>query len=75
MTIYEKMGEFEIFYRDPKNCFSPLRFSLFGSRKIETICDKRYKKEKFKVQPDNLALFRRKYGVVHIEESDSELEN
>ena len=53
----------------------PLRFSLFGSRKIETICDKRYKKEKFKVQPENLALFRRKYGVVHIKESDSELEN
>ena len=65
MTFYEKMDEFEIFYRDLKKCFSPLRVSLYGWRKIEKICDRRYKKEKFKVEHDNLALFRRKYGVAH----------
>ena len=75
MTIYEKMDEFDISYRDPMKCFSPLRISLYGWRKIESIPDRRYKKEKFKVQHDNLALFRRKNGVAHIEGSDSELEN
>ena len=75
MTIFEKMVEFDIFYRDPKKCFSPLRISLHDWRKIETIRDKRYKKEKLKVQQDNLALFRRKHGVALEEESDKELEN
>ena len=75
MTIFEKMVEFDIFYRDPKKCFSPLRISLHDWRKIETIRDRRYKKEKLKVQQDNLALFRRKRGVAHEEESDKELEN
>ena len=75
MTIYGKMDEFEIFYRDPKKCFSPLRVSLYGWRIIETIRDRRYKKEKLNVQLDNLDLFRRKNGVVHIEDSDSQLES
>ena len=35
MTIFEKMVEFEIFYRDPKNFFSPLRISIHDWRKIE----------------------------------------
>ena len=74
MTIFEKMIEFDIFYRDPKKCFSPLRISIHDWRKIETIRDRRYKK-KMKVQHDNLALFRRKHGVAHEEESDKELEN
>ena len=26
MTFFEKMVEFDIFYRDPKKCFSPLKF-------------------------------------------------
>ena len=75
MTIFEKMVEFDIFYRDPKKCFSRVRVSLNDWRKIETIRDTRYKKEKFKFQKDNLALFRRKHGVAHEEESDKELEN
>ena len=75
MTIFEKMIEFDIFYRDPKKCFSPLRNSLDNWRKIETIRDRRYKKEKLKVQQDHLARFRRKHGVAHEEESDNELEN
>ena len=44
MTIFEKKVEFDIFYRDPKNCFSPLRTYLHDWRKIETIRDRRYKK-------------------------------
>ena len=75
MTIFEKLDEFDIFYRDPKKCFSPLRISLHDWRKIETIPDTSYKKEKLKVQEDNLALFRRKQGVAHEEESDKELKN
>ena len=74
-TIVEKMVEFDIFYRDPKKCFSPLRISLHDWRKIQTTCKRRYKKEKLKVQQDKLALFRRKHGVAHEEESDKELEN
>ena len=73
MTIFEKLDEFDIYYRDPKKCFSPLRISLHDWRKIETIPDTSYKKEKLKVQEDNLALFRRKHGVAHEEESDKEL--
>ena len=75
MTFFEKMVEFDIFYRDPKKCFSPLRFSLHDWRKIETIRDRRYRNEKLKVQQDSLALFRRTHGVAHEEESDKELEN
>ena len=75
MTTFEKMVEFDIFYRDPKKYFSPLRISLHDWRKIETIHDRRYKKEKLKVKQDNLALFRRKHGVTHEEESEKELEN
>ena len=33
------------------------------------------RRKKLKVQQDNLALFRRKHGVAHEEESDKELEN
>ena len=69
------MVEFGIFYRDPKECFSPLKLSLHGWRKIETIRDRRYKKEKLKIQQDNLALFRRKHVVAHEKESDKELKN
>ena len=74
MTIFEKLVEFDIFYRDPKKSCSPLRIFLDDWRKIETICDRRYKKEKLKVIELNLALFRRKHGVAHEEESDKELE-
>ena len=63
MAIFKNMVEFVYFYRDPKICFSPLRFSLLEWRKIDKICDTRYKKEKMKDQQDNLALFRRKHGV------------
>ena len=42
---------------------------------IETIRDRKYKIEKFKIQQDNLALFRRKLGVAHEEDSDNKLEN
>ena len=45
MTIFEKMVEFDIFYRDPKKCFSPLRTSIHDWGKIETIRDRRYKNE------------------------------
>ena len=57
MTNFEKMVEFDIFFRDPKKCFSPLRISIHDWRKIETIRDRRYKKEKLKTHNDNLALF------------------
>ena len=32
MTIFEKMVEFDIFYRDPKKCLSPLSrfFAILG---------------------------------------------
>ena len=46
MTNFGKMVEIDTFYRDPENCFSPLRIYLHYWRKIETICDTRYKKEK-----------------------------
>ena len=69
------MFEFDIFYRDSKNCFSPLRIYLDDWGKTKTICDTRYKKKKLKVQQGNLALFRRKHGVAHEELSDYELEN
>ena len=45
MTIFEKMVEFDIFYRDSKKCFSPLRISLHEWRKIETIRDKSTRKK------------------------------
>ena len=75
ITDFEKMVEFDIFYRNPKKCFSPLRIYLDDWRKVETICDTRYKKEQLKVQQDNSALLRRKPGVAHEEESDNVLEN
>ena len=75
MSVFEKMVEFDIFYREPKKCFSPLRISIHDRRKIVTIRDRRYKKEKLKVHHDNLALFRKKHGVAHEEESDKKLEN
>ena len=59
MTIVEKMVEYDIFDRDPKKFFSPLRISLHDWRSIETICQRRYRKEKLKVQQEVLALFRR----------------
>ena len=36
--------EFDIFYRHPKKCFSPLEVSLCVWRKIETIRDRRHRK-------------------------------
>ena len=45
MTIFEKMVEYDFFYRDPKKVFSPLKYSLYDRPKIETIRNKRYKKE------------------------------
>ena len=41
MIIFEKMIELDIFYRDLKKCFSPLRISIYDWRKIETIRDRR----------------------------------
>ena len=75
MTMFENLVEFDIFYRDPKKYLSPLRISIHDWRKIELTRDRSYKKEKLKVQHGNLALFRRKHGVAHGEESDKELEN
>ena len=75
MTIFVKTVEFDIFFRDPKKCFSPLRFSFYDSRKVEIIRDRRCQREKLKVQQDILALFRRKHGVAHEEESGKELGN
>ena len=74
MIFFEKMVEFEIFYRDPKKVFSLLRVYLHAWRKIERIHDTRYKKEKLKVQQNNLALFRIKNGVAQ-KQSDNELKN
>ena len=56
-------------------CLSPLRVCLHDWQKLETIRDRRYKREELKFQQDNLALFRRKHGVTHKEKSDKELEN
>ena len=67
------MADFDIFYRDPEKCFSPLRVSLHDWQKIETNCDRRFKKEKLKVQQVNLALLRTNHGVRHEEESDNDL--
>ena len=30
MTIFEKIVEIDIFYRDPKKCFSPLNVTIFA---------------------------------------------
>ena len=73
LTLFEQMVEFVSFYRDPKKCFSPSRVSLQDWLKIEIFRDRRYKKVKLKVQQNNLALFRRKYGVAHEEECDNQL--
>ena len=75
LFLKKKMVESDIFYRDPKKCFSPLKISLHDWGKFETIFVRRYKKGKVKVQQDNLALFRRKYGVAHEDENDNELKN
>ena len=70
MIVMEKKINFDIYYRDPKKFFSTLRISLHDWRKIETILEKRYEKEKLNVQQGNLALFRKKQGVAFEEESD-----
>ena len=75
MTIFEKMVDFDNFYRDPKKSFTLLINNLHDWRKIETIVIRGTKKENLKVQRDNLALFKRKHGVAHEEESDNELKN
>ena len=46
MTVFERMVDNDIIYRDLKKCFSPLRFYLHDWRKIETIRYTRYNKEK-----------------------------
>ena len=48
---------------------------MIGEKLKQFFRDRRYKKGKLKVQLDNLALFRRKHGVAHEEESDKELKN
>ena len=50
MNVFEKkmLVECDIFYRDAKKCFSPLRISLHDWRKSKTILDRRYMKEKLK---------------------------
>ena len=68
------MVDFDIFYREPKKCFRPLRITPHDWRKIGTIRDKKFKKEKLNVQQDIIALLRRKHGVAYEEESDNELE-
>ena len=75
MTVFKKLIEFDVFYRDPKKCLSPLTNSQHDWQKIETIRDRKYKKEKLKVRQENLALFRRKHSVAREGESDNELEN
>ena len=45
------------------------QFVIEGKRKKNSV------QERKKVQQDNLALFRRKHGVAHEEESDKELKN
>ena len=45
MKILKKKFEFDNFYRDPKKCFSLLGFSLLDWRKVESIRERRYKKE------------------------------
>ena len=67
MTVFEEMVELDIFYRDPKNCFSP--------RTIETIQERRYRKETKMIQQDNLSLLKRKHGVAQENERDNKLEN
>ena len=39
MSVFEQMLEFDIFYRDRKKCFSPLKIFLHDWQKIETIRD------------------------------------
>ena len=75
MTVFEKMVEFDVFYRDPKKCSTPLRIFLNDWQKIETTRDGRYRRKQLKVQQDNLALFRRKHGVAHEEKNDNEFKN
>ena len=74
MTVFEKKIEIDICYRDPKKCFTTLRFPLHGWRKIETVRDRIYKKKKQKKQQNNLSLQRRKHDVAHEKESDNELD-
>ena len=46
MTTFEEMLELDIFYRDPKKCFSPFKIFLLDWQKNEPIRDRRYRKEK-----------------------------
>ena len=46
----------------------------FTKRKIETIRDRRYKKENLLIQRDKLSRLRRKHVVANEEESDNELQ-
>ena len=73
MTIFEEMDETDIFYRDPNKSFSPLKNFLRDWREIETICDRRYKRDNFKIQQNKWSLLRGKHGSAHEEENDKEL--
>ena len=46
MTVFERMVDYDIIYKDLKKCFSPLRFYLHDWRIIETIRYTRCNKEK-----------------------------
>ena len=72
--IFEKWLEFDIFYRNLKKCFSPLRIHLHDWQKLKqfVIQGTRKKKRKFNRITQ---LFRRKHGVEQEDESDNKLEN
>ena len=73
MSFFEQMVEFDIFYRDWKKCFCPLRISLHDMQKMKHFVIEPSRKQ-LNIQQGNLALLRRKHGVIHEEESENELE-
>ena len=67
------MVSFEIFFSDPKMSISPIKFSLLDWRKIQTILEKRYKKNQWFTRI--IISVEKKTGCAYEEESDKYLEN
>ena len=75
MIIFEEMVEFDLFCKNLKFCFSPIKFPLHDSRRVETLRDRRYKEENLLIQQDKLSLLGRNHGVALDEETHNKLEN
>ena len=74
MSVFDQMVEFDIFFKDPKKCFSPLGNSLHDWQKKEPFVIKGIGKKNLRFNRIFLSLLRRKHSVAHDdEERDKEL--